>query len=316
MSGQRVTVVGAGVVGLTVAHELARAGSAVTVVADRTATESVSSVAAAVWFPYRSGASEASAHWLARSLRRFEAVARDRDAGVDLRAGTVVERRADPDRSWVAAVAGVREARDDELPAGAVSGVRATVPVITTSVYLPWLAARCRDLGVVPDRRTVGSVDELAGGADLVVVAAGLRSGELLDDATVFPVRGQVVRLADPGLTDWVVDDDHPAGLTYVVPRRGDVVCGGVAEVGEWDTAVDPETERAVLRRATELVPALAGQPVLSRAAGLRPARDAVRLERVPGHAVPVVACYGHGGGGVTLSWGCAEAVAVLARDA
>jgi len=41
-----------------------------------------------------------------------------------------------------------------------------------------------------------------------------------------------------------------------------------------------------------------------------------VRLERVAGHAVPVIACYGHGGAGVTLSWGCAGAVAELAGGA
>ena len=38
------------------------------------------------------------------------------------------------------------------------------------------------------------------------------------------PVQGQVVRLADPGLTGWVLDEDNPAGLTYVVPRGDDVV--------------------------------------------------------------------------------------------
>jgi D-amino-acid oxidase len=162
------------------------------------------------------------------------------------------------------------------------------------------------------ERRTVGSVDELAGSADVAVVAAGLRSGELLGDDTVHPIRGQVVRLVNPGLTEWFTDDDHPDGLTYVVPRRDDVVCGGVAEVGSWDMAPDPETERAVLRRAVAMVPALAGQPVLSRAVGLRPGRDTVRLEPVTGCALPVIACYGHGGAGVTLSWGCAEAVASL----
>lgn len=304
---------GGGVIGLSIACELARAGDAVTVVADRTAAQSVSAVAAALWFPYRSGSSPDTERWLARSLVRFERLAADPTTGVDLRAGTVVERRAGPDRAWTTAVPDAREATPGELPAGARSGVRATVPVITTPVYLAWLQARCRDLGVAFVDRTVGAVDELAGTADLVVVAAGLRSGALLDDDTVFPVRGQVVLLPNPGLTEWVVDDDHPDGMTYVVPRRDDVVCGGVAQDGVWDERPDPETERAVLARATALVPALVGLPVLSRAAGLRPARDRLRVERVPGHAVPVLACYGHGGAGVTLSWGCAEAVAALA---
>lgn len=313
MRPPRVTVVGAGVVGLSVAHELARRGDAVTVLCDPGAPRGVSSVAAAVWFPYRSGRSAAADEWLARSLSRFTALAADEATGVDLQRGTVVERHARPDRSWTAAVPHTREAAPDELPPGAVSGVRATVPVITISQYLPWLVAACERAGVRLLARTVTSVDELAGAADLVVVAAGMRAGALLGDHEVHPVRGQVVRLDNPGLTDWVIDEDDPAGLTYVVPRRDAVVCGGTAEVGSWDTSVDPDTERAILQRTAALVPALAGLPVQGREAGLRPARSTVRLAPVPGHAVPVIACYGHGGAGVTLSWGCAETVAALA---
>jgi D-amino-acid oxidase len=51
---------------------------------------------------------------------------------------------------------------------------------------------------------------------------------------------------------------------------------------------------------------------VLSRAVGLRPARTSVRLELVPGHPRPVVACSGHGGAGFTLSWGEAADVVRL----
>jgi D-amino-acid oxidase len=310
-------VVGAGVIGLTIAAELSADGNAVTVVADRSATDSVSAVAAAVWFPYRIGTSPSVPTWLARSLTRFAELA-DHDAtGVDLREGTVVERRAGADRSWTAAVPEHREATVAELPAGALAGVRATVPVITVPTYLAWLHARCDRLGVRFLRGTVESVDECAPGADLVVVAAGLRSGELLgDDDTMYPIRGQVVRLPNPGITEWITDHDNPAGVAYVVSRRDAVVCGGVAEVGSWDVTHHAATEAAILARTAALVPALAGLPVLSRDVGLRPARDTIRLERVEGHAAPVLACYGHGGAGVTLSCGCAEAVADLARVA
>ncbi|MCU1409823.1 MAG: FAD-dependent oxidoreductase [Rhodoglobus sp.] len=309
---RRVTVVGSGVIGLSIAHEFAAAGDEVTVVADADVAHSVSTVAAAVWFPYLGEVSPRVTGWLTRSLARYRAVALDDSAGVDLRLGTVIERTAHPDRSWMPVVAGAREA--DVLPAGALSGVRATVPVITTGVYGEWLTARCRGLGVRFEVRAVASVDEFAGGADLVVVAGGLRSGALLgDDDSVVPVRGQVVRLENPGLTEWFIDDDNPDGLTYVVPRRDDIVCGGVSELGATSLEVDPATERAILERATALVPELAGLRIVSRGVGLRPARPTVRLERVDGRAVPVIACYGHGGSGVTLSWGCAEAVVELA---
>jgi D-amino-acid oxidase len=309
---RRVTVVGSGVIGLSIAHEFASAGDAVTIVADADVANSVSTVAAAVWFPYLSSS---PIEWLARSLERFREVALDESAGVDLRPGTVVERTPAPDRSWMPVVAGAVEAA--MLPHGALSGVRAAVPVITTDVYGEWLTTRCRDLGVRFVVRHVSSVDEFAEEADLVVVAGGLRSGALLgDDDTVVPVRGQVVRLENPGLTEWWIDDDNPAGLTYVVPRRDDIVCGGVSEFGATSLELDPGTERAILERATALVPELAGLRVVSRGVGLRPARPTVRLELVQGHRMPVIACYGHGGSGVTLSWGCAEAVLALATAA
>jgi D-amino-acid oxidase len=125
-------------------------------------------------------------------------------------------------------------------------------------------------------------------------------------------VQGQVVRLADPGLSGWVLDEDGPAGLTYVVPRGRDVVVGGTAVEGATGREPDPQVEAAILERACALVPELEGQPVLSRAVGLRPGRPTVRLERLEVGGRPVVACYGHGGAGVTLSWGCAAEVTAL----
>jgi D-amino-acid oxidase len=55
---------------------------------------------------------------------------------------------------------------------------------------------------------------------------------------------------------------------------------------------------------------------VLGEAVGLRPARPAVRLEAEPRAGGTVVHCYGHGGAGVTLAWGCAEDVVSLASGA
>jgi len=46
---------------------------------------------------------------------------------------------------------------------------------------------------------------------------------------------------------------------------------------------------------------------VLEHRVGLRPARTSVRLEAERAGEVTFVHNYGHGGSGVTLSWGCAE---------
>jgi len=105
-----------------------------------------------------------------------------------------------------------------------------------------------------------------------------------------------------------VVDEHGPRGMTYVVPRAADIVVGGTADVGREDDESDPLEAERVLARAVLLEPRLSGARVLGHRAGLRPGRPTVRLEREG----RVVHCYGHGGAGVTLSWGCAADVVPL----
>jgi D-amino-acid oxidase len=305
-----VTVVGGGVIGLTCALELARAGQRVTVVTADPVEATTSAVAAAIWFPYRAAPADAVLRWAAVSLGVFTALADVPDTGVVLRPGTVVHRTPGPDLWWTPAVTGHRPATADELPPGARAGTRCTLPVVDMARYLPWLRDGAAAVGVGFERRRIAPLEEVSG--DVVVLAAGLASGALAGDASGSPVQGQVVRLADPGLPGWLLDEDNPAGLTYVVPRGHDVVCGGTAVDGATGTEPDPAVEAAILERACALVPALRGAPVLSRAVGLRPGRPTVRLERTSVGGRPVIACYGHGGAGVTLSWGCAADVVPL----
>jgi D-amino-acid oxidase len=121
-----------------------------------------------------------------------------------------------------------------------------------------------------------------------------------------------VVWMTNPGLTTWWSDDSDPRLLTYVLPHPRHVVVGGTAAPDDWSTTPEDGDAARILERALDLVPALRSASVLSHRAGLRPSRPAVRLETVrrsdePGDAV--VHCYGHGGSGVTLSWGCADDV-------
>lgn len=309
----RIAVVGAGVMGLSVAHELASAGNQVSVVADLETPDTVSAIAAALWFPFKSERSPQVDVLLARSLARFEALSKDASTGVAQRSGTVVERSATPNRSWARNLHGVTSVDPGDLPPGAASGLRVTVPFINVPTYLPWLRKQAAARGVTFTHQAVGAVSELRTSAEVVVVAAGIRSAQLLgDDDSVYPVRGQIVRLANPNLQEWITDEDNPAGLTYVFPRGEDVIVGGVADQGSWLTTIDPVVEEEILHRARALVPALEGQAVLGRAAGLRPARPTLRLAQVEGAGFPVVAAYGHGGAGVTLSWGTAEKVREL----
>ncbi len=87
------------------------------------------------------------------------------------------------------------------------------------------------------------------------------------------------------------------------------MVVGGTEIRDAWDTTIDPELELRLIARAAEIMPWIAEAPITSRAVGLRPGRDTVRLERID----DVIHCYGHGGCGVTMEFGCAADVVALA---
>ncbi len=302
----RVVVVGAGVVGLSCAVRLLERGHAVSVVARDLPLETTSSVAAALWYPYRAYPFERVTGWASTTYGELAKLAADERTGVVLRQGTEVLGSPAPDPWWASAVPGLT--RTGEVPAPYLAGWTFEAPVVEMPVYLPWLVQRVEALGGTLTRMALSGLPDQA---EVVVDAAGLGARLLGSDPSVLPVRGQVVRLAQVGLERWWLDS---AGPTYVVPRSHDIVVGGTDEEGVWDRTPSAEVTASVLARARALVPELARAEVLGVRVGLRPARPTVRLDAgTTPTGTRVVHCYGHGGAGVTLSWGCADEVADLA---
>jgi D-amino-acid oxidase len=213
---------------------------------------------------------------------------------------------------WAASAGKVRPATAAELPPGYAHGLRYAVPLVEMPLYLPWLVAQLRERGGEILARRVSSLGELLdGSADALVNCSGLAARGLLGDLTVYPVRGQIVRVTNPGLTLSVRDEHHPGGRAYIHPRTQDCILGGTLEEHSWDTRVDLAAAEAIITRCTQIVPDLAGASVIEHIVGLRPGRPAVRLEESPSGTpgARVMHNYGHGGAGITLSWGCADEV-------
>jgi D-amino-acid oxidase len=294
-------VVGAGVIGMTCAVRLAEDGHRVEVLARDLPLETTSVVAAALWYPYLALPRDRVTAWAENSYAAFAMLAGN--AGVQMLSGTEVlhEQAADP--WWMTAVP---ELTRVPPPTGYADAWSFTSPVIDMPIYLQWLRARFAGLGGTVTRISMSS---LPVSDDAVVVnCTGLGARRLAGDEDVRPVRGQVVVVDGVDLDHWWVDATGP---TYVVPRERTVIVGGTDEQGEWSRTPSPETATEILQRASRLVPELAGANVVGHRVGLRPVRPSVRLDAKDG----VIHCYGHGGAGVTLSWGCADEVSHLVAE-
>ncbi len=310
---RRAIVIGGGVSGLSCAHRLLDAGYGVELWSRDEPLATTSSVAAALWYPYHVGPAERTGDWALASLRVFERLAREPASGIRMVPGVELFAGAVEPPGWRSRLEGLAAA--DDVPAGYGGGYSVRVPVIEMPIYLPWLASRVAGLGGRLERREARSLDEALDEAPLVVNCAGLGARELVPDATLVPIRGQIVRVTGAGVERFVLDEHHAGGVTYVVPRSGDCVLGGTAEEGVESLAPDPDQAAAILARCRALVPGLAAARVVETRVGLRPGRAEVRLElEERGGGRAVVHDYGHGGAGVTLSWGCADEVLGLVR--
>ncbi|MGH8776834.1 MAG: FAD-dependent oxidoreductase [Jiangellaceae bacterium] len=310
-----VTVVGAGVIGLSAAVRLQEAGAEVRVVTREMPHDTTSNVAAAIWYPYRAAPEGRVLGWGRRTFEVFDGLARLPATGVRMREARELFRHEVPDPWWMAAVPDLRRCTRVERPAAYRDGFVFTTPVVEMPIYLTYLLDRFQTAGGLVEQRSATSMDDAAGGASVVVNCAGLGARELATDDSLTPIRGQVVRVANPGLEEVLLDEGDPEGVTYIVPRSADCVLGGTADEGLSVIEPDPVTARDILRRCVVLEPRLRGARVLGHQVGLRPGRPEVRLEpQVLPSGRACVHNYGHGGAGVTLSWGCADDVTELVR--
>lgn len=308
-----VTVVGAGVAGLTTALALSERGVGVRLLARERSPHTTSDVPAALWYPFKAEPRERVVAWAGTTYRRLHEIARDDQSGVCWRTGVEVFRWKAPEPWWRDAVPGYRRATADEIPAGFVDGYAFEAPIVETPLYLPWLERRLHAAGVEVETAEITDLGMLCARDGVVVNCTGLGARTLAGDPGVFPSRGQLVHVEPLPLERFLLDEAIADRITYVVPRADAVVLGGTVQDGSESLVPDARETASILERALALEPRLRGAAVRRVTVGLRPCRSRVRVEREDlGSGCTAVHNYGHGGAGFTLSWGCAEEAADL----
>ena len=305
----KVIVLGCGVSGLSTGIRLLEAGYTVSIWARDLPPHTTSNVAAAIWHPYIAFPVERVVAWGQRTFDVLCELSEVPETGVVIRQGLEVFNEDRPDPWWQNCVRNFRYALPEELPAGYRGGYIFEVPITEMSIYLAYLMRRFTEAGGEIVQREVTTLQEAGDECDIVANCTGLGAHKLLGDNEMYPVRGQIVRVSPP-IERFMLDEpeDGTHTVTYIIPRSTDCVLGGTAQVGNWSLEPDMEIAENILQRCIRLAPELKHAQVTEHVVGLRPGRSAVRLEveTQPGGAL-LAHNYGHGGSGVTLSWGCAE---------
>lgn len=308
MANPSVTVIGAGVVGSTIAWELASAGALVRLIDARTPGDGATRASAGILAPYIEGHPASPLRDLGReSLDLFDAfIAR---LSTDSHRAIVYERKGSfevaltmDEAERLSAASGVLWSEGVEarwVPGAVIPDVEPFVnPGAPGGLFIPmhgYVGAGSLTAAAVAGARQHGAevreaqgaieVSRVPGGGvrvrtetatwddDMAVMAAGSWSSRITiegaDPVPVRPIRGQLLQLAPPpGTVRHVVWGS--AG--YLVPwPDGSLLVGATVEEAGFDETSTDEARRGLLEMAAALVPALKDAAVTDMRVGLRP---------------------------------------------
>jgi D-amino-acid oxidase len=348
MSPPTVHVVGSGVIGLSVGIELARLGYRINLVSGQPPMATTSAVAAAYWAPYWIG--EYDRRFAAETLAHLQRIVGSDGSGATIRTfrelltrDGAVELQKELDQAyWWRNLPAInfrqrtlREPKVFDFPG--LGRMEFVEEVIFESIvarmpdYLSYLEQTFLQYPYAESiSRWVDSLDEELDCADWVVNCTGWGAKLLCADDPLTRemqlLAGHVVRVESSMQHDAISLHRGPFKTRplYIVPREGtcnDIICGGTAiEQTHLDPrlpfefSIDHECE-TIHQLCKVFSQAVAEGKRCENLVGLRPVRSSVRIERDASRP-RLFHCYGHGGSGLTLSYGSAKRIGELLSQA
>lgn len=251
-------VLGAGIMGLTTARLLQDAGWRVTIYTRDVSRHTTSNVGAGQWAPtsvFEEGkataAFEAQFKFAARIAHHaFQNLS---GAGYGIRFTEnyyLDDRPREPSyylRELPELFASVADLQPDEHPFPASHVTRTVTMMVEPATFLRKVRDDFYLAGGTLNVRDFKSVDEvLSLKENAIFNCTGLGAAELFGDEELVPVKGQLVFLPpDPAVDYLTVGGGRD--VTYMFPRRGEILLGGSWKRNDWTPHVEPDvTERII----------------------------------------------------------------------
>ncbi|XP_070491989.1 D-amino-acid oxidase [Chironomus tepperi] len=327
---KKIYVIGAGINGMSAAVQLAEhfqnKNVQVTVMADKLTPFTLSDLVAGLWSPYLMGNTDPDKiiQWSKGTHKFFHELWINGLAGESgVTMSPVIGLSVEDPRScpsWKDIPFGFRELTADEVEKYSnehgrnyLSGYQFVSFCCQPKKMLPYLTKRFLKAGGKFEQRKIVNLEDVTE-ADLIINCTGL-GGKFLGDDQLHPIRGQVTRVKAPWMNGVIIDNSDDGN--YIIPNDDSVVLGGTHQVDDYNLNVSLPDHDFINAGCQRMVKSLVNAEMVINGVGLRPGRNSVRLEteyRGSGKT-PIIHNVGHGGSGVTLSWGCGTEVLERAID-
>ncbi len=317
ISPKKIAVVGQGVIGLTCASRLLDRGYSVDIFSREELQETTSLAAGAYWWPHKVYPKERVSAWSKETYDEYVKLRSIPESGIYFEKHYRFCLDMDDSAYALQLVDKWEEIDGARYGFPCEQAFRVVLPVIDVPTFMPYLKSMLQSRGASFHIRHLESPAQLFPEFDLAVNCSGVWAHYFVGDKDVFPIRGQTVRISLPGglkqSTRLYQKDDR---FTLVLPRSHDAILGGTAQDGNWDRHPSAGDTEKIFLQCAEIVPEIVESEILGSSVGLRPGRKAVRLElELIAPDQPVIHNYGHGGGGYTVAWGCANEVAKITAE-
>lgn len=328
----KIAVLGCGVIGLSTAILLQREGFDVTIYAKEFPPYICSNAAGAVWLPLLVGKEShvpkdyvhqlekwATATWKElNDLKNF-------NSGIKpVQSHELFADVSHPLPFLLKIFNDFSAQPDSSLPKGYTYRWSFTTFLIEPDIYMDFLLKTFLDNGGACLQKEYTSRQEVLTADEKVIFnCLGLGANSICNDPDLKGVKGQLL-FHDPVDLGYAIG----AGEFVILPRSDALVLGSLFQesfetidatkenddllwstISQWETATEGHIG---IPKGT-----LCKEKIRGNLAAIRPYRaTGIRLEREDSGDKCLIHNYGHGGSGLTLSWGCAEEAIALANDA